>query len=193
MSCSIALSNQTLVPLMNTAPLLLDTVSNPANRSPVLAASIRTASSCASPRTLIPSARTCLSFGHVVEVFCTQNDTNGGSSDTGTNVLAASPSRTPSTSAAMAITPDGKWPKASRSDVGVGPQPALPRIAAIHREDGVGRVRAPTRPSRQVRRQRQGGDLRVQSRVEEVRHREPISRMTQVHPVLGRPQIAAGR
>jgi hypothetical protein len=52
-------------------------------------------------------------------VFCTQNDTNGGSSDTGTKVLAAKPSRTPSTSAAMAITPDGKWPKASRSDDGV--------------------------------------------------------------------------
>src|ERR1700754_929719 len=119
MSCSIALSNQTLVPLMNTAPLLLETVSNPANRSPVLAASVRTASSCASPRTLIPSARTRFSFGHVVEVFCTQNDTNGGSNDTGTNVLAASPSRAPSTSAAMAITPDGKWPKASRSDDGV--------------------------------------------------------------------------
>ena len=32
-----------------------------------------------------------MSFGHVVDVFCTQNDTSGGSSDTGTKVLAARP------------------------------------------------------------------------------------------------------
>src|ERR1700733_7888339 len=104
---------------MKTAPWVLETVSRPANRSPVLAASARAASSWASPRTLIPSACTLLSFGHVVEVFCTQNDTNGGSNDTGTNVLAARPSRMPSTSAAIAMTPDGKWPKASRSEDGV--------------------------------------------------------------------------
>ena len=56
----------------------------------------------------MPSWGRSLSFGHVSEVFCTQNDTSGGSSDTGTNVLAASPTRTPSTSAAIAMTPEGK-------------------------------------------------------------------------------------
>ena len=72
------------------------------------AASVRAATSCASPSTLIPSAGRSRSFGHVSEVFCTQNDTSGGSSDTGTNVLAARPTRTPSTSAATATTPVGK-------------------------------------------------------------------------------------
>src|SRR6516225_433462 len=104
---------------MKTAPLALDTVSRPANLSPVLAANVRAASSWASPRTLMPSIRTPLSLGHVVDVFCTQNDTSGGSSETGTKVLAAKPSRTPSTTAAMATTPDGKWPKASRRVDGV--------------------------------------------------------------------------
>ena len=56
----------------------------------------------------MPSIGRSLSLGHVVEVFCTQNDTNGGSSETGTKVLAARPSRVPFTSAAMATTPDGK-------------------------------------------------------------------------------------
>ena len=55
----------------------------------------------------------------MVEVFCTQNDTNGGSNETGTNVLAANPTRVPSTSAAIAMTPDGKCPNASRSDEGL--------------------------------------------------------------------------
>src|SRR6516164_2933988 len=100
---------------MKTAPLLRDTVSKPTNRSPVLAANVRAASSCTSPSTLMPSIGTPLSLGQVVEVFCTQNDTSGGSSETGTKVLAAKPSRTPSTTAAMATTPDGKWPNASRS------------------------------------------------------------------------------
>ena len=67
----------------------------------------------------MPSIGRSLSLGHVVDVFCTQNETSGGSSETGTKVLAARPTRTPSTSAAMATTPDGKWPKASRSVVGV--------------------------------------------------------------------------
>src|ERR1700756_2228069 len=64
----------------------------------------------------MPSIGKSLSLGHVVDVFCTQNDTSGGSRETGTKVLAASPSRVPLTTAAMATTPDGKWPKASRSE-----------------------------------------------------------------------------
>ena len=48
------------------------------------------------------------SLGQVVDVFWTQNDTSGGSSDTGTKVLAARPTRAPSTSAAIAMTPVGK-------------------------------------------------------------------------------------
>ena len=94
----MALSSHTLVPWMNTAPRSVDTVSSPANRSPVLAASVLAAASCDSPSTLIPSTGRSLSLGHVVDVFCTQNDTSGGSRDTGTKVLAASPTRTPSTS-----------------------------------------------------------------------------------------------
>src|SRR6476659_1530807 len=115
----MTLSNHTLVPSTNTAPLPRETVSSPANRSPVLAASVLAAASWDSPSTLMPNAGRSLSLGHVVEVFCTQNDTSGGSRDTGTKVLAANPTRTPSTSAAMAMTPDGKWPNASRSDVGL--------------------------------------------------------------------------
>src|ERR1700743_833582 len=99
---------------MKTAPVVVDTVSNPANLSPVLAASVRAASSWDSPSTLMPSIGRSLSLGQVVDVFCTQNDTSGGSSETGTKVLAARPTRTPATSAAIATTPDGKWPKASR-------------------------------------------------------------------------------
>ena len=58
-------------------------------------------------------------MGQVSEVFWTQNDTSGGSSETGTNVDAANPTRAPDTSAAIAITPVGKWPKASRSEAGL--------------------------------------------------------------------------
>src|SRR5882757_2139084 len=198
---------------MKTAPVSLDTVSKPANRSPVFAARVRTAASWASPSTLMPSIGTPLSFGHVVEVFCTQNDTSGGSRDTGTKVLAAKPSRTPSTWAAMATTPVGKWPKASRSDVGVrllfiglhaplepengilltdptrrvlvcgshigmGPQSALPGVAPVYRKDGIRGVfrRAPAHRGacRQFIGQRQHGYLRVQARIEEVRHRDPV-------------------
>ena len=104
----MALSSHTLVPWMNTAPRSVDFVSRPAKRSPVLAANARAAASCDSPSRLIPSTGTSLSLGHVVDEFCTQNDTSGGSSDTGTNVLAANPTRMPSTSAAIAITPEGK-------------------------------------------------------------------------------------
>ncbi len=56
----------------------------------------------------MPSRGRSFSCGQVSEVFCTQNETSGGSSETGTKVLAARPTRAPSTSAAMAMTPDGK-------------------------------------------------------------------------------------
>src|SRR5579875_382416 len=131
----MALSSHMLVPLMNTAPTSLDSVSSPAKRSPVFAANVRTASSWASPSTLIPKRGTPLSLGHVVEVFCTQNDTSGGSSETGTKVLAARPSRTPSTSAAMATTPVGKCPKASRSEDGVSLLLEFTGLRS-HRRDG---------------------------------------------------------
>jgi hypothetical protein len=48
-----------------------------------------------------------------------QYDTSGGSSDTGTNVLAARPTLSPSTSAAIATTPIGKQPNASRKEAGL--------------------------------------------------------------------------
>src|ERR1700692_876307 len=76
----------------------------------------------------MPSIGKSLSLGQVVDVFCTQNDTNGGSSETGTKVLAARPTRTPRTSAAMATTPDGTWPKASRSEDGVSLFVAFTRV-----------------------------------------------------------------
>ena len=76
----------------------------------------------------MPSFGRSLSLGQVVEVFCTQNDTNGGSSETGTKVLAARPTRTPATSAAIATTPEGKWPNASRNEVGVSLFIAFTRI-----------------------------------------------------------------
>src|SRR2546422_10973654 len=109
----MALSSQTLVPETNTAPDSRDTVSRPANRSPVLAASARAASSWASPSTLIPSEGRSFSFGQVSEVFCTQNDTNGGSRETGAKGLGARPGRQPSPSAGNAEAADGKWPDAS--------------------------------------------------------------------------------
>jgi len=83
---------------------------------PGLRSRVFAAVSCDSPSTLIPRNGRSFSFGHVVDVFCTQKETSGGSSETGTNVLAARPTRTPSTSAAMAMTPDGKYPNASRND-----------------------------------------------------------------------------
>jgi hypothetical protein len=64
---------------MNAAPFSVEMAYNPANQSPVRAVSLRAASSCDSPSTLMPSRGTSFSFGHVVDVFCTQNDTSGGS------------------------------------------------------------------------------------------------------------------
>ena len=55
----------------------------------------------------MPRNGNILILGHVSEVFCMQNDTSGGSSETGTNVLAARPTRVPSISAATAITRTG--------------------------------------------------------------------------------------
>jgi hypothetical protein len=78
-NCSIELSNQTLVPSMSTAPFSVEMACNPVNQSPVRAVSVRAASSCDSPRSLMLSRGTSFSFGHVVDVFCTQNDTSGGS------------------------------------------------------------------------------------------------------------------
>ncbi len=53
--------------------------------------------------------------GHVVDVFCTEKATSGGSIETPTvNDEATMPSRTPSTSAARATTPDGKYEKVVR-------------------------------------------------------------------------------
>src|SRR6476620_615035 len=104
---------------MNTAPRSVELVSNPAKRSPVFAARALATASCDSPRTLIPRNGRSLSFGHVVDVFCTQKDTSGGSKETGTNVLAARPTSTPSACAAIAMTPDGKCPNASRRDAGL--------------------------------------------------------------------------
>ena len=47
-------------------------------------------------------------------MFATENDTSGGSRLTDVNELAASPSSSPSTSAATATTPLGKTPNAVR-------------------------------------------------------------------------------
>ncbi|BDZ48023.1 hypothetical protein GCM10025867_02640 [Frondihabitans sucicola] len=48
--------------------------------------------------------------GHVLDVFWTEKSTSGGSMETPTvKEEATSPSRTPSTSAASATTPDGKY------------------------------------------------------------------------------------
>src|SRR2546428_13340769 len=109
----MALSSQTLVPETNTAPDSRDTVSRPANRSPVLAASARAASSWASPSTLIPSEGRSFSFGQVSEVFCTQNDTNGGAQESRAKAAAASPPPLPTTPPANAIEPEGEKPKPS--------------------------------------------------------------------------------
>src|SRR6478735_11009977 len=209
----MTLSNHTLVPSTNTAPLPRETVSSPANRSPVLAASVLAAASWDSPSTLMPNAGRSFSLGHVVEVFCTQNETSGGSRDTGTKVLAANPTRTPSTSAAMAMTPDGKCPNASRSDAGlrsmlvmtppsshvtvgrgdvrVRPQPALPGVAAVHREDPLVRRVGGDAASvgGQLVGQRQHRELGVEPRVEEVGHRDALD-ARESNPVLGGAQVA---
>ena len=68
----------------------------------------------------------------MVDEFCTQNDTSGGSSDTGTKVLAAKPTRVPSTSAAIAITPVGKCPNASRRDDGLRSISECVPLIALH-------------------------------------------------------------
>ena len=51
---------------------------------------------------------------------------SGGSSETGTKVLAARPTRVPSISAATAITPEGKWLNAVRSEAAVRSVGGLP-------------------------------------------------------------------
>lgn len=120
----------------------LETVCSPAKRSPVLAASVRAASSCDSPSTLMPRTGSSRSLGQVADEFCTQNDTSGGSSETGTKVLAARPTRAPSTSAAIAITPDGKCPNASRREVGVKSLPALIALKLTRTRRGEHRSRS---------------------------------------------------
>ena len=55
--------------------------------------------------------------------------------------------------------------------------------------DRVGRIR----DARWSGGQRQHRHLRIQARIEEVRHRDPLcGGTTEVHPMLGRPQVAAG-
>ena len=63
---------------MNTAPFSVEMACNPVNQSRY-ARSACAASSCDSPRSLMLSRGTSFNFGHVVDVFCTQNDTSGGS------------------------------------------------------------------------------------------------------------------
>jgi hypothetical protein len=46
----------------------------------------------------------------VRDVRAAQNETKGGSSETGTKELAAIPTGSPSTSAQTATTPDAVWP-----------------------------------------------------------------------------------
>ncbi|BBZ15680.1 hypothetical protein MGAD_00150 [Mycolicibacterium gadium] len=87
----------------------------PANRSPTLRDSERQASLWCSASTLTPSRSRSRNLGHVVEVFCTQIDTSGGSTETVVNELAAMPTGSPSMLAQTAITPDGKHPKTRRS------------------------------------------------------------------------------
>ncbi|CNW95127.1 Uncharacterised protein [Mycobacterium tuberculosis] len=73
------------------------------------------AASCPSASTLTPSRGRSRNFGHVVEQFCTQIDTSGGSTETDVNELAAMPTGWSSTIAQTAITPHGKQPKTRRS------------------------------------------------------------------------------
>ena len=73
-------------------------------------ASARATLSWCAPRTLIPSRGAWRSTGQVVDPVRTQMLTNGGSSDTGTNVLTARPAGAPSTSAHTATTPVGNRP-----------------------------------------------------------------------------------
>jgi hypothetical protein len=85
--------------------------------------------------TLTPNRPAVRSTGHVVEEWATHTDTSGGSSDTDTNELAASPIGCPSIRAAIAVTPDGKAPNTARSWTGsktwvtVNPAPAHPAVA----------------------------------------------------------------
>ncbi len=87
-----------------------DSVANhgiPANRSTFLAAICRHAASCLDVRTETPRCRPSASCGHVVDVCCTQIDTNAGSMDTGVNEVATIPTGCPSRSAHTAATPVG--------------------------------------------------------------------------------------
>src|ERR1700686_3642743 len=166
---------------MKTAPLSADTVCIPAKRSPVCAANVRAASSCDSPSTLIPSRGTSLSFGQVVDVFCTQNDTSGGSSDTGTKVLTASPTRVLPTSAAIAITPVGKCPNASRRAASVRLPPLIvasefilrPRSSAPVELVAQDRHREQTNRQVDQRREAFGGEVHQRAEQGEQQRRVP--------------------
>ena len=70
----------------------------------------RHAAECADARTLTPRRGRSLSVGHVVESFCMQNDTSGGSIDTEVKLLATRPTGPSGLAAQMATTPLGKLP-----------------------------------------------------------------------------------
>ena len=90
-SCSMELSSHTLVPLTKTAPPSEDTVPDRRTDPRSWPASARAAASWRLAEHTDTQAGRSLSLGQVSEVFCTQNDTSGGSSETGTNVDAARP------------------------------------------------------------------------------------------------------
>ena len=117
-SCSIALSSQRPAPL-TTLHRSAWTPSSDLRTCPWSWRPGCAASSWASPSTLMPSMGRFLSWATSSTCSARRTTRSGGSRETGTKVLAARPSRVPWTSAAMATTPEGKWPKASRSVDGV--------------------------------------------------------------------------
>ena len=78
----------------------------------------------------MPSRGISRSRGQVLELRAMQTDTNGGSSDTDVNELAARPSGTPPANAATAVTPVGKVPNTRRSSAGSCTRTLLKAVSA---------------------------------------------------------------
>jgi hypothetical protein len=102
-------------PCARLAPSVVERQSSPAKRPAARELSCLLACSWWSPSTLMPSRPALRSAGQVVEVCATQTETSGGSSDTETNELAASPAGSPSMMAATAAMPVGNAANTRRS------------------------------------------------------------------------------
>src|SRR3954454_18718477 len=115
----ISHSIQSEDPPRRTAPSGVVAMSRPAKRSRDREASWPAVSAWSTPRIETPIRGEVRSLGQVLDEFCTEKSTSGGSKDTPTEKDEESmPAGAPSTFAHSAAIPDGKRPNAWRSSEG---------------------------------------------------------------------------